>query len=205
MSITSERSKYVFCDTSTVTIPRIAQLMLMSIQQEPYRYLKFKKMEIFDEFSILSSRVRGVSNTSYKTSADRDSKYTLTYIDGQLVEINDLVAERTIFRNMADHIFVFAGRDYTKLTKYWIDPDELVYRMEESGEYLRFGAEVVNYIRQHPDELLPYAIDDEGILTIPPEYMELLLPDYTQQEYEQIVSSLKKPLGVSSSFADWDE
>ena len=119
------------------------------------------------------------------------------------VEINDLVAERTIFRNMSNYVFVFGGRDYNNDDTFWLDAQYIVETMESSGEFLRFEQEVVNYIRQHPDNVLPYAVDDEGIVTIPLEHLELV--DYSQAEYERILSTLKKPVGVTSDFVGWYE
>jgi hypothetical protein len=174
-------TKYVFCDTSTMTIGRIAQLMQLSIEQKPFHNLLYKKMEIFDEYSILSSRVRGVSNTSYRTSVDRDSKYTLTYMDGRLVEVTDLVAERVIFRNMEPSIYVFGGKDYTTISEY------------------SFGvADIVEYIRQHPEELIEFEVDDDGIVIIPDRYSELT--GLTSEEYQKLIAKLRKP---SAQNVDW--
>jgi hypothetical protein len=191
-------TKYVFCDTSTMTIGRIAQLMQLSIEQKPFHNLLYKKMEIFDEYSILSSRVRGVSNTSYRTSVDRDSKYTLTYMDGRLVEVTDLVAERVIFRNMEPSIYVFGGKDYTTISEYSFGVADIVDRMSERGEFFRFDMKIVEYIRQHPEELIEFEVDDDGIVIIPDRYSELT--GLTSEEYQKLIAKLRKP---SAQNVDW--
>lgn len=190
MTTQTKFTKYVFCDTSTVTIPRIAQLMQMSIKEETFRDLLFDKIEIFDEFSILSQRIRAVSSTSYKTSIDRNTKYTLTYMDGQLVEVNDLVAERTIFRNMEDFIFAFCSEDYTAVSKYDPEITEIPYIMEETGEFIKLPPEVVEYIQERPNELFTGDLSDDGILTVPDKYLYLL---DSPEEYAEICSRSKIP------------
>ena len=188
--------RFVFCDSSTVSIPRIRELMELSIAtNKPFHNLDFHKIEIFDEYSIVSERVRGISRTVYKTSLDRDIRYILTYIDGELIEVNSLELEQIIFRNMTPCTFAFCGSDYMKTTPFWIDVDEIIGVMEQEGEFLRIEPEAVEYIRQHPDDLVPYTVDDDGIIDIIER--NLFLANYTPQMYAELVKKLIDPVGVN--------
>ena len=188
--------RFVFCDSSTVSIPRIRELMELSIAtNKPFHNLNFHKVEIFDEYSIVSERVRGVSKTVYKTSLERDVEYILTYIDGELVEVNSLIAEKVIFRNMTPCTFAFCGSDYLKTTPFWIDIDEIIGVMEQEGEFLRIEPEAVDYIRQHPDHLVPYTVGDNGIIDIPKQ--NLFIANYTPEMYAELVGKSIEPVGVN--------
>jgi hypothetical protein len=190
-------SPYVFCDTSTITIPRIRTLMEISIKQDPYYSLEFKKVEIFNEHTKISERIRGVSSTSYVTDLDSDTKYILTYIDGQLVEVNDLKAEKIVFRNLREHIFIYGRRDYKDVSEYWWDLDIVIDEIEETGELIWFSKEVTDYINSRPDDLINYQIDDEGFMIYPE---KVLLEDYrTQAEYEAILKRAKRPIAPNVS------
>jgi hypothetical protein len=194
MTYITDKAKllYVFCDTSTVTIPRIRVLMEASINQDPFRSLYFKKVEIFTEHTKISERIRGISSTSYVTDLDSDTKYVLTYIDGQLVEVNDLKAEKIAFRNLREHIFIYGRRDYKDVSEYWWDLDIVIDRIEETGELIWFSPEVVNYINSHPDDLINYQIDEAGFMIYP---AKNLLEDHrTQAEYEAILKRAKRPI-----------
>jgi hypothetical protein len=194
MAYITDKTKllYVFCDTSTVTIPRIRILMEASIKQDPFSSLYFKKVEIFTEHTKISERIRGISSTSYVTDLDSDTKYILTYIDGQLVEVNDLKAEKIVFRNLREHIFIYGRRDYKEISEYWWDIDIIIDRTEETGELIWFSKEVIDYINSRPDELINYQIDGEGFMIYP---ASVSLEDHrTQAEYESILRRAKRPI-----------
>jgi hypothetical protein len=194
MAYITDKTKllYVFCDTSTVTIPRIRILMEASIKQDPFSSLYFKKVEIFTEHTKISERIRGISSTSYVTDLDSDTKYILTYIDGQLVEVNDLKAEKIVFRNLREHIFIYGRRDYKEISEYWWDIDIIIDRIEETGELIWFSKEVIDYINSRPDELINYQIDGEGFMIYP---ASVSLEDHrTQAEYESILRRAKRPI-----------
>jgi hypothetical protein len=197
MPKTKTISPYIFCDTFTVTIPRIRILMEVSIKQDPCYSLEFKKVEIFNEHAKISERIRGVRSTSYVTDLDSDTKYILTYIDGQLVEVNDLKAEKIVFRNLREHIFIYGRRDYKDVSEYWWDLDIVIDEIEETGELIWFSKEVVDYINSRPDDLINYQIDDEGFMIYPE---KVLLEDYrTQAEYEAILKRAKRPIAPNVS------
>ena len=122
-------------------------------------------------------------------------KSILTYIDGELVEVNSLTAEKVIFRNMTPCTFAFCGSDYLKTTPFWSDVDEIIGVMEQEGAFLRIEPEAVEYIRQHPDDLVPYTVDDDGKLDIPKQ--NLFLANYTSEMYAELVEKSIEPVGIN--------
>jgi hypothetical protein len=92
------------CDLTTVTNPRIRQLMKLSINQAPFDNRYYHQLEIMDEYALLQTEVCGQVPILHQRMSEfqaRKSEYILTYADGQLIEVIDLKIERVVFRNFS--------------------------------------------------------------------------------------------------------
>jgi hypothetical protein len=92
------------CDLTTVTNPRIRQLMELSINQTPFDNRYYHQLEIMDEYALLQTEVCGQVPILHQRMSEfqaRKSEYILTYADGQLIEVIDLKIERVVFRNFS--------------------------------------------------------------------------------------------------------
>ena len=157
----------------------------------------YRKVEIFNEHTQISERIRGVSSTSYVTDLDSAPKYILTYIDGQLVEVNDLKAEKIVFRNLREHIFIYGRQDYQDVSEYWWDFSTVIYNLDSTKEFIWFSKEVVDYINSRPHDLINYQIDAEGFMIYPEKVG--LEDEYTQAEYDEILRQSKRPIAPNVS------